>query len=155
MSADVGMKAPVFSLKDKGGRPHSLEDFKSECLVVYFYPRDSTPGCTIEAKGFTRDLEKFREAGTEIIGISGGDEKTKTKFCNKHGLGVLLLSDPGFTVSKKYGAYGEKSFMGRKFQGIHRRTFVLDRNRTKIKVFEKPKVISHSREVLDFIKGLK
>ena len=148
----VGEQAPDFSLRDKGGEIHSLNEVNSDYVIVYFYPKDNTPGCTIEAKDFSRDIEKFDKLNTTIIGISGGDEKSKTKFCEKQNLKILLLSDSDFSVSNNYRVYGEKSFMGRKYMGISRWTFVLNKNHKIIKIYDKVKPGIHSEEVLDFIK---
>ena len=147
--------APEFSLKDKDGKIHSLKNINFKYLVLYFYPKDDTPGCTIEAKEFSNDLKKFERLNSKIIGISGGDEISKKKFCEKHNLKVLLLSDPDFSVCKKYGVYGEKSFMGKKFLGIKRTTFVLDRNNKIMKIYENVKPKIHSEEVLNFLEGIK
>ena len=116
----VGGKAPAFTLKDKDGKAYALKDIPGAFRILYFYPKDDTPGCTIEAKAFSKDLDKFKKLGATIVGISGGDEKTKTKFCKKYDLNILLLSDTDFKVSDAYGQYGEKSFMGRKYMGISR-----------------------------------
>ena len=148
-------KAPDFKLKDKNSKEHQISKIKSDFFVVYFYPKDNTPGCTIEAGMFNKHLPEFKKLKTQIIGISGGDEKSKTKFCEKHDLKLLLLSDPEFIVSKKYKVYGEKSFMGRKFKGINRQTYVLDRGLKIIKTFDKVKVGEHALEVLKFIKEQK
>lgn len=147
------MKAPQFSLKDKDGIVHRLDAFKDDIVVVYFYPRDNTPGCTIEASQFTAALSKFKKLGAAVVGISGGDEKSKTKFCEKHDLKVLLLSDPDFAVAKAYGAYGKKKFMGREFMGIFRNTYIIDQKREIVKVFEKVKAATHVQEVLDYLEG--
>lgn len=148
----VGSKVPDFSLKDKDGKEHKLSSVTSDYTVVYFYPKDDTPGCTIEATEFSRDIDAFKKFKTTIIGISGGDEKTKKNFCQKYDLRVLLLSDPDFQVSKAYDSYGEKKFMGRKYLGILRQTFVLDKDKKLLKVYEKVKAEGHSKEVLGFIK---
>jgi len=153
MKIETGKKAPHFSLKDKDGKAHSLKDFDSDYTVVYFYPKDSTPGCTIEAQFFTKILDKFKEAKTNVVGISGGDEETKKKFCDKHNLTVTLLSDPGFKTSKKYGVYGKKAFLGRTYMGISRTTFLLDKNKKIIKIFDKVDPAKHPEEVLEFIEG--
>lgn len=150
-----GAKAPAFNLPDKNGKKHALKDVAADFTVVYFYPKDNTPGCTIEAMTFTKDLPKYKRLKTTIIGISGGDEKTKTKFCEKHKLKVLLLSDTDFSVAKKYKCYGKKKFMGKEYMGIFRNTFVLDNNKKVIGVFENVKPPTHSKEVLDFIKQVK
>lgn len=149
-----GEKAIDFLLEDKDGEKYSLKDFNSDYLVLYFYPRDSTPGCTIQAQEFTKNLDKFKKLNAFVLGISGGNEETKKKFYEKFNLKVLLLSDPDYSISAKYGVYEEKSFLGRKFLGIKRTTFVLDKNRNIIKVFEKVNPKKHSEEVMDFIKRL-
>ena len=144
-------KAIDFSLTDKDGKKHSLTEIKSDYIVLYFYPKDNTPGCTLEANSFNRDLEKFKRLKTTVIGISGGDEKSKTTFCEKNKLSILLLSDTDFSISKKYGVYGEKSFMGHKYLGISRTTFILDKTRKIINVYEKVNPITHSKEILEFL----
>jgi thioredoxin-dependent peroxiredoxin len=148
-------KAPEFKLKDKDSNFHTLTDFKEEYKVLFFYPKDNTPGCTIESKNFSDLISEFNKLKTKIIGISGGDEKTKTKFCEKHNLSILLLSDTDFSVSKKYKVYGEKQFMGRKYLGISRVTYILDSKNKIIKTFDKVKPLTHANEVLEFIKSLK
>lgn len=149
----AGSKAPDFELKDKDGKVHSLkQELKGKKrAVVYFYPSDNTPGCTVEAKEFSRDNEKFEEHETVIIGIAGGDEKTKTKFVQNNNLKILLLSDSDFSTAKAYGVYGEKTFMGKKFMGIFRTTFVIDNKMKVIKVFEKVNYEGHSAEVCEFV----
>ena len=146
-----GASAPDFSLPDMEGNPHSLADITAEYVVIYFYPKDSTPGCTIEAKEFSEALPAFSRLRTAVVGISGGDARSKKKFCEKHDLGVLLLSDSDFSAAKRYDAYGEKSFMGRRFNGIFRCTFVLDKKRRVMKRFDEVKARGHAQEVLDFI----
>lgn len=150
----VGDKAPDFKLKDKDSKEHSLSDIKTRYIVVYFYPKDNTPGCSIEADLFNKHLKDFAKLDTTIIGISGGDEKSKTKFCKKYELKFVLLSDSDFKVSKSYGCYGEKSFMGRRYMGIFRNTFLLDKDKKIIHIFEKVKPAKHTTELLDFIKNL-
>ncbi len=151
---NVGDKAPDFSLKDKDGKVHALHDIKSDYVMVYFYPKDNTPGCTIESNKLNDSLDEFKKLGVTIIGISGGDEKSKTKFCERYGFKFTLLSDTEFRTSEKYGVYGEKSFMGRKYMGIFRETFVLDKGHKIIKIFEKVKPPVHAQELLDHIKSL-
>jgi thioredoxin-dependent peroxiredoxin len=147
----IGRTAPEFKLKDKDGKEWSLKDLNTDYTVVYFYPKDNTPGCTIEANMFTRDLDKFKHVNTSVVGISGGNEQTKSKFCEKHDLKVLLLSDPDFKVAEAYGVYGEKKFMGRIFLGLSRITFVLDKEKRVIKVYNQVKPANHSEEILEFI----
>ena len=151
---DVGDKAPDFSLKDKDGKVHSLAGIESKYVVVYFYPKDDTPVCTIEANEFNQNLSEFKKLDTTIIGISGGDEKSKTKFCKEHDLNLLLLSDPDFSVCTKYGVYGEKNFMGRIFMGINRITYILDKNNKVLKVYEKVNPKGHAEEIIELIKTL-
>ncbi len=144
----LGQKAPFFLLKDKDGIIHSLQEKKSNYVVVYFYPKDNTSGCTLEAVNFTRDLNKFEKKKTSIIGISGGNEKTKTEFCKKNNLKILLLSDPDFEVCRQYGAYGKKSFLGKSYMGIYRKTFLIDKNKRIIKIYEKVSPQVHSQQIL-------
>ncbi|MGV8142342.1 MAG: thioredoxin-dependent thiol peroxidase [Candidatus Pacearchaeota archaeon] len=146
--------APNFSLKDKNNKEHSLSSIKSKYKVIFFYPKDNTPGCTIESKELSDALPEFKKLNIEVIGISGGDNKSKEKFCTKYGLNLLLLSDTDFAVSKAYKVYGEKSFMGRKYLGIFRTTFILDKNNKIIKTFEKVSPLGHAKEVLDFVREL-
>ena len=146
--------APNFSLKDKNNKEHSLSGIKSKYKIIYFYPKDNTPGCTIESKELSDAVSQFRKLDTEVIGISGGDNKSKEKFCTKYNLKLLLLSDTDFSVSKAYKVYGEKSFMGKEYLGIFRTTFILDKNNKIIKIFEKVSPLGHAKEVLDFVREL-
>ena len=146
--------ASDFILKDRFNQDHKLSAI-NHIKVVYFYPKDNTEGCIIEAKEFSSMLKDFDKAGATVIGISGGDNKSKEKFCFEHNLKHLLLSDPEFIVSKDYGVYGEKNFMGKKYMGINRTTFVLDKNNKIIKIFDRVKPLGHAQEVLNFIKSLK
>ena len=147
-----GGQAPAFELPDRSGDIHTLQEQKEKFLVIYFYPKDSTPGCTIEAVEFNGASAKFKRAKSKVIGISGGNAKTKEKFCKQHDLDLLLLSDEDFSVAKAYSAYGPKVFMGKKFKGIFRMTFVLDQKRKVIKIFDKVKAEGHADEVLEFLK---
>lgn len=151
----IGKKAPAFALPDKDGVKHSLKEVKTKYTVIYFYPKDNTPGCTIEAHEFTKLKKEFDKANTTIIGISGGDEKSKTKFCEKNKLSITLLSDADFKVSEKYQTYGEKKFMGRTYMGVSRVTYVLDANKKIIQVYPNVKALGHAKAVLKFIKELK
>ncbi len=151
----VKNEAPDFSLKDKDGKLHKLSALKSKYTLVYFYPKDSTPGCTIEAHQFQEHLNEFKKLGVTVWGISGGDEKTKTKFCEKNSLTFTLLSDTDFSVSKKYGVYGEKSFLGKKFLGITRSSYLLNAEKKVLKVYEKVNPFKHTLEVLEDVKKMK
>lgn len=156
MALNAGSQAPKFSLNDKNGTPRTLGSFNKRFLVLYFYPRDDTPGCTIEAKDFEKNLSAFTKLNAEVVGISGMDEVSKKRFCEKHGLKrLLLLSDKDFSTSKEYGVYGEHSFMGRAYTGISRTTFVLDRSRRILKVFENVIPLGHAQQVIEFIKKSK
>ncbi|MFA5857018.1 MAG: thioredoxin-dependent thiol peroxidase [Candidatus Pacearchaeota archaeon] len=150
-----GSAAPIFSLNDKDEKILSLKDIKSSFIVIYFYPKDNTPGCTIEAKEFSERLEDFKKVNTTVIGISGLNSKSKRKFVDNNKLKLTLLSDSDFEIAKRYDSYGEKSFMGRKYNGIFRNTYILDKNKKIIKVYENVKALGHAKEVLEYIKGLK
>ncbi len=151
----VGQKAPDFKLKDRRGVAYSLKDFKGKSLIVYFYPKDDTPGCTLQAKAYSAALPAFKKLGYEVVGISGGDEASKRKFCLKHRLKVTLLSDPDFKVAKKYGAWGTKVFMGRKYFGIHRNTYILDTKHRVRETLRKVDPENDSRNILKLLNGKK
>lgn len=150
----IGQAAPRFSLKDKDGKPHKLGTAQAEYTVLYFYPKDDTPGCTIEAKEFSDAMKQFKARNVQVYGISGGNEKTKASFCKKHKLSVPLISDSDFKVAKSYGAYGTKKFMGRSFQGVFRKTFLLDKSGKIARVFATVKPEGHAEEVLEAIDAL-
>lgn len=147
-SVREGAKAPTFRLCDKDGKEHGVGLTKANYTVLYFYPKDDTPGCTIEAQEFSAALKDFTRRGAQVIGISGGDQKTKEKFCSKFKLSVSLVSDSDFEVSRSYGVYGDKKFMGRTYKGIHRTTFVIDEFGKVAKVFGSVKPEGHAKEVL-------
>ncbi len=151
---NIGEIAPDFILKDRLNQEHQLSGIK-KIKVLYFYPKDNTPGCTIESKGFSSMLDDFENLNATVIGVSGGDNKSKEKFCALHNLKHVLLSDTDFYVSKKYGVYGEKSFRGKKYLGISRITFILDKNNKILKIYDPVKALGHAKEVLNFIKSLK
>ncbi len=151
MVVQQGSKAPAFSLTDKDGKLVNLKDIHSTFVVVYFYPKDNTPGCTLEAQEFSQLNKEFEKKDARVIGISGGSDATKQKFCEKHDLSITLLSDSDFKVSSEYGVYGEKKFMGRTFMGIRRTTFVLDKNKNVIHVFENVKAKGHANAVLEVL----
>lgn len=151
----IGKKAPDFKLKDKDGRVHSLKSVKSDFTVIYFYPKDDTPGCTIEAKEFSAALPRFKKAKAGILGISGGDERTKAHFCKKYKLAIPLLSDTDYRVAKAFGAFGPKTFMGKKFKGILRNTYVVDRHGKIVGAFEKVTPENHADEILEFLASIR
>ncbi len=143
-----GSKAPDFRLKGSDGRMHRLADFKGKDVVLYFYPKDDTPGCTIEAKGFNRSLARFKKAGAEIIGVSKDSVDSHRNFCSKYSLKFLLLSDPRSTVIKKYGAYGSRGIFG---MGTLRKTFIIDKSMRITKIYNKVNALGHDREVISFL----
>lgn len=151
----VGAKAPKFELLDKDGSAVKSAWSKSDFTVLFFYPKDSTPGCTIEANEFSDALGSFKKRKVSLVGISGGDEKSKAKFCAKYSLEVCLVSDSDFEVSQAYGVYGQKKFMGRTFNGIHRKTFIVDSRGVVAHVFSAVKPEGHAEEVLRVIDELR
>jgi thioredoxin-dependent peroxiredoxin len=146
--------APSFSLKDKNGILHSLQGMDSKYLVLYFYPCDSTPGCTIEAREFTKLRVDFEAIGASIVGISGGDEHTKNLFASRFNLNILLLSDPDFNVSKSYGVFGKKTFLGKSYEGIQRTTFILNRKKQVLRAFSLVNPLGHGKEILNTLKTI-
>jgi thioredoxin-dependent peroxiredoxin len=154
MALQIGAKAYEFSLKDKNGRKLKLKEISSKFIVIYFYPKDNTPGCTIEAKEFEKLKIEFEKIDCKIIGISGGNDESKQKFCDKHKLTIQLLSDNDYLVAKRYEVFGQKSFMGRKYMGINRVTYILDYKKRVIKVYENVSPAVHAKEVLQYLKGL-
>lgn len=149
-----GEMAPEFTMRDGSGKTQKLSDLRGKkSVVVYFYPRDFTPGCTTEATEFTKDYEKFRKAGIEIVGISPDSEESHTKFRDKMGIPYLLVADTENEVSRKYGVYGLKNFMGREYMGVNRSTFLVDKSGRIVKIFKRVKPAGHSKEVFDALKG--
>ena len=145
----VGEKAPQFKLKDASGRTVKLADFRGRKVVLYFYPRDLTPGCTIEACAFRDDLSEFDKRNAVVLGVSTDDQSTHQRFREKHGLQFPLLSDPDHQTAERYGVWQEKNMYGRKVWGIRRSTFVIDEQGRISRVFDKVKPDRHTREVLD------
>ena len=145
----VGQKAPSFSLKDQNGQMHKLSDYKGKKLVLYFYPKDMTPRCTIEACDFTKLKNEFVKKNVLVFGVSSDSEELHKKFEEKEKLSITLLADVGKKVSESYGVYGEKNFMGNFFKGIHRTTFVIDEKGKIAKIYENVKAIGHAKQVLE------
>jgi len=150
-----GRKAPDFTLPASTGGKVKLSSFRGEShVVLYFYPRDNTPGCTKEACSF-RDLKtEFEQAGAVILGVSTDDLASHEKFVNKHELSFPLLADTDAKVATKYGVYQEKKMAGKTFMGIVRTTFVIDKEGTIRRIYPKVKVDQHADEVLEVVKGL-
>ena len=150
----VGEKAPQFALNDTDGNKVKLSDFKGKKVVLYFYPKDLTPGCTVEACAFRDDIGGFKKLGAVVLGVSADSEKTHQKFTTKHNLNFPLLADVNHEVSDAYGAWQEKSMYGRKYWGIARITYIIDENGKIAKAYEKVKPATHSEEVIAAIKSL-
>lgn len=143
-----GDKAPVFKGKDQNGKTISLSDYKGKRLVLYFYPEDDTPTCTVQACNLRDNYELLRRNGFEIVGVSPDDEKKHKKFEAKFGLPFTLIADPSHVVIDKYGVWGEKQLYGRKYMGIHRTTFVIDEKGVIRKIFLRPKNKQHAEEII-------
>ena len=152
---EEGKKAPAFTLKNQDGKAVKLSDFAGKNVVLYFYPKDNTPGCTTEACDFRDQHSKLEKAGAVVLGVSPDAEKTHLKFAGKFGLPFTLLADPEHEVAEKYGSWGEKSLYGRKFLGIIRSTFLIGGDGKVAKVWPKVKVAGHVDEVLEAVKSLK
>ena len=144
----AGSAAPDFTLPRDGGGTVSLSALKGRKVVVYFYPKDDTPGCTIEAIDFTRLAPAFDAAGATVIGLSKDSVAAHDKFCRKHGLGIILASDENGTTCEDYGVWGEKSMYGKTFMGIERTTVLIDTAGRIAHIWPKVKVEGHAEEVL-------
>ena len=145
---DVGMKAPDFTLTDKDGRAVSLSDFRGKKVVLYFYPKDNTPGCTRQACAFAGAYRGFLERNVEVIGISRDSVASHAKFAERHGLPFVLLSDPELTAIQAYGVWQEKKLYGKVSMGVVRTTFVIDENGIIERVMPKVKPDTNAAEVL-------
>ena len=148
---EVGKKAPKFKMPANGGSDVALADFAGKHLVLYFYPKDDTPGCTKEAIAFSEHLEEFKNAGAEIVGVSKDTVAKHEKFVDKHGLKVTLASDEDGKVCEAYGVWVEKNMYGRKYMGIQRATFLIGPDSKIKKVWPKVKVAGHAEDVLSSI----
>ena len=145
---EVGQKAPLFTLKDKEGKEVSLSDFLGKKVVVYFYPKDNTPGCTRQACAFGESYGQFKEKNTEVIGISKDSVASHVKFAEKYGLPFVLLSDPDKTAIESYGVWQEKKMCGKVSMGVVRTTFVIDENGYIEKIMPKVKPDTNAAEIL-------
>ena len=149
----IGDAAPAFSLPANGGQTVSLSDFSNRKLVVYFYPKDNTPGCTTEAIDFTAAVKDFDKANTDIVGVSADSVKKHENFIEKHGLGITLLSDEEQKMLNAYGVWVEKNMYGRKFMGIERATFLIDPDGKIEQIWRKVRVKGHVEAVLEAARG--
>jgi len=150
----AGAKAPAFTLDRDGGTSVSLKDFKGGNLVLYFYPKADTPGCTKEAIEFSRLRASFAKAGTEILGVSADPVKAQDKFKSKHKLTIALGSDESKAMLEAYGAWGEKSMYGRKYMGVFRKTFLIGADGLIVRIWPKVSVPGHAEEVLEAARAL-
>ena len=145
---EAGMKAPDFTLNDKNGNAVSLSDFKGKKVVLYFYPRDNTPGCTRQACAFAELYGEFKKKNVEVIGISKDSVASHAKFSEKHGLDFVLLSDPDLIAIQAYGVWQEKKLYGKVSMGVVRTTFIIDENGNIEKVMPKVKPDTNAAEIL-------
>lgn len=151
----VGSPAPDFSLPDQDGNIHTLSDQKGQWVLIYFYPKDDTPGCTVQACAIRDDYPAFEKLGVQVFGISADSVKSHAKFVEKYELPFTVLSDEDKKVLSLYGVWQEKSFMGRTYMGIVRSSFLIDPKGKVAKVYEKVKAIGHADMVLKDLKTLK
>ena len=149
-----GDKAPEFTLKDANEKEVSLKDFRGKWIVLYFYPKDNTPGCTIEAIDFTALKKEFEKKNAVILGVSKDNCKSHQKFIDGKKLTIMLLSDEDTKVNQKYGVWRLKKFMGREYMGTHRSTFLIDPKGKIAKIWEGVSPDGHAKEVLETLKML-
>ncbi|GDX53395.1 peroxiredoxin [Bacteroidota bacterium] len=149
MSLAVGDKAPVFSGTDQDGNKISLKDFKGKKLILYFYPKDDTSGCTAESCNLRDNRNVFKKKKIQVIGVSADDEKSHKKFIEKFDLNFPLIADTNKKIIKDYGVWGEKMLYGRKYMGIIRKTFVIDEKGKIEKIFEAVDTKNHSEQILE------
>lgn len=148
---EIGMKAPAFTLPDKDGNPVSLSDFAGRKVVLYFYPRDNTPGCTRQACAFAASYEAFKTLNVAVIGVSRDSAASHQRFAEKHGLPFLLLSDPELTVIQAYGVWQEKKLYGKVSMGVVRTTYLIDENGCIERVMPKVKPDTNAAEILAYL----
>jgi len=149
-----GDKAPQFTLPRDGGEEVSLSDFKGKAVVLYFYPKDDTSGCTKEAIAFSEDIDRYRASGAVVIGVSKDSPKSHDKFKTKYELQLVLASDEEIKTATEYGVWVEKSMYGRRYMGMERATFLIDGKGVIRKIWRKVKVSGHSAEVLAAVGAL-
>lgn len=150
---EAGTKAPAFTLPDQDGSPVSLSGFAGKKVVLYFYPKDSTPGCTRQACAFAAAYGEFERLGVSVIGVSKDSAASHRKFADKHSLPFLLLSDPELTAIQAYGVWQEKKLYGKVSMGVVRTTYIIDENGVIEKVMPKVKPDTNAAEILDYLKS--
>lgn len=148
MSLEIGAKAPSFSLPDQDGKIHKLSDYSGKWLLLYFYPKDATPGCTIEACSFRDSFQATREAGIAVVGVSVDSVASHAKFATRHKLPFTLLADQEKKMVEAYGVWGKKKFMGREYLGTSRNSFLIRPDGKIAKIYENVKPASHAQEVI-------
>ena len=148
----IGEKAPDFTAPGQGGEPFSLSDALGKQIILYFYPRDDTPGCTTEALDFTARMNDFAQANTIVVGVSKDSVEKHVKFIKKHDLNVILVSDEHTTICEDYGTWVEKKMYGKTFMGIDRTTFLINEQGEIANIWTKVKVPGHVDAVLDAVK---
>jgi peroxiredoxin Q/BCP len=151
---EVGTKAPDFTLTSDSGTRVSLSDLRGETVVLYFYPKDDTPGCTREACDFRDALPRFKSANATIVGMSPDSVESHARFRAKYGLPFMLLADEGHAIAERYGVWQQKKFMGRKFMGIVRTTFIINPKGIITHVFTVKRVAGHAEQVQEAIESL-
>ena len=151
---DVGKKAPAFSLQDQDGTTHKLSDYEGQPVVIYFYPKDDTPGCTKESCEFQDNLPKFKKSKAQIFGMSILGTDSKKKFADKYSLKFPLLADEDHSVMEKYGVWQEKSNYGKKYMGVVRTTYLIGPDGKVAKRWDNVKVDGHAEAVLDAVQAL-
>ncbi len=150
MTLELNKPAPNFELADQNGDTHQLSDYLGKRVVLYFYPKDDTPGCTTEACNFRDNYSIFKQNDIVILGVSADSEKSHAKFQEKYQLPFTLLSDPDHAVCEAYKVWGLKKFMGREYYGINRTTFLIDEEGKLVKIYEKVKPAEHAREIIEY-----
>jgi len=150
----VNSKAPFFKLPSTSKKDYSLKDSIGKYVVIYFYPKDDTPGCTIETNDFNKLLPKFKKLNCEVLGVSKDSLKSHEKFRDKYKIKFDLLADEEIKVLKKYKVWGKKKFMGREFMGIIRSTYLIDKKGKILKVWDNVKVKDHAKEVLETLQSI-
>ena len=155
MPIPAGIPAPDFTLQDETGTLRQLSEYRGRPVILYFYPKDDTPGCTKEACAFRDDYSDYEQAGVTILGVSPDSPASHTRFKAKYNLPFTLLSDPGHKVCDIYGVWGPKKFMGRAYEGVLRTTFLIDEAGSIARVFEDVKPAGHSEEILGAIASSK
>jgi peroxiredoxin Q/BCP len=146
---EEGKPAPDFEATSDTGERVKLSDFRGQPVVLYFYPKDDTPGCTVQACGFRDAYSEFEKRGAVVLGVSPDDQASHVRFKEKHQLPFTLLADPDHAVAEQYGVWGEKNFAGRKYMGVSRSTFVIDADGNLVKAMHKVKPSGHPQQVLE------